>query len=89
MQITNNQNYADAVAQETGTIESLFEQCIAKGASITDLPTLGDVVETKELKDKKRQQSIIDNKVTIGTNGAGELMTGIGYWAIEEDFEVQ
>lgn len=89
MRTISNQNWLDVAVQETGSIEAAFALAAAKGQSITDLPPTATEVTANAVNNRTDLKYIMDNNVTPGTNGAGDLMEGLGYWELENDFEVQ
>jgi len=81
----------DIAIQTTGTLESLFEVAALYGLRINEEPQPGtEIIEpAEELKNKKMLQGIKEIGLQPATLDDPDLMAGIGYWAIEEDFEVQ
>jgi len=90
MQITSNQTWLDIACQATGTIATLFDIALSNNVSITDDPIVGNdaiITGTPSLRDL---EYLKEHNVVIGTRDDGSAtMEGIGYWYIENDFEVE
>lgn len=89
MQITSNQTWLDIACQETGTTETLIAIALANGVSITSEPQVGDNAIIAGAIDRRKVQYLQEHGVVIGTrDDSTETMEGIGYWYLENDFEV-
>lgn len=90
MQITNNQTWLDITCQATGTLDNLFAIALANGVSITDVPIAGAEAVIAGDIHKNKENYLKEKNVVIGTrDDSTATMEGIGYWYLENDFEVQ
>ncbi len=90
MRITNNQSWFDIAIKETGSIDSVFEIAAANNSDVTQMPDIDTTVVKPPVEDEQATKEYLDrNNVEPGTVGDPDIMSGIGFWAIESNFEVQ
>lgn len=88
------QAFVDIAMQEAGSVESLFEVAVLNGLSITEKLTIGNaylkpVIALQDIVKvfKGALKPASDDEVPNPELPGGK--SGIGYWGIEIDFEVQ
>ena len=94
--VLDGQNFIDLATVYCGSPEMAADFALMNGLSVTDTLSAGTKLKKPAVSNKKVQayfaqkniQPAMDIDMTSDAGGAVEL-AGIGYWAIEFDFEVQ
>ncbi len=86
------QNVFDVLLQTTGSIEGLFQFIEANSDIITEVAaniTIGDelIIPANITRSNVVLAEYQKKQVVIATGS--EKLEGIGFWAIEDDFEIQ
>ncbi len=94
--IKKHQTLLDFATQRTGKAEGLFDVAVLNGLSITEEPVPGAALKVPEITEGKQLQVInffiesgLDIMSFVKNVATEEVLSGVDYWAIEEDFIVQ
>lgn len=92
MEVKAGQNIIDAVIIATGMADAAIEVAISNGVSLTDDVEEIETGDADVNKANKTMLAMAKSEPATGVSEADEAAApyrGIGFWAIEEDFEVQ
>lgn len=91
MGTTVNRSWLDIAIETHGNLEGVFELAAANNTSITQLPGRNkDIISVNSsLSNQLVVETLRSAKIVPGTVGDPDLQSGIGYWIIEETFQVQ
>lgn len=93
VKILFNQTLLDIAVQELGDYARAVELAVLNGLKVTDMPVVGSFVQVPDYdRDKSYLVTLFKddaNKPATGDTGIDtELLQGIGYWRIEQNFRV-